>query len=168
MRKNYALQAATAAWLLLELLRAGEMTLAEGWCVGELRPNDVVCEGATVARRRARRLVRLRHRLTAARHRRSGHDEACLRLGVSFGTMRRLLRSWCGDDAAAFLLDGVEEGVEQLDVGDWQGMSPSEVLRHVIGRRIEVRAPADHMLPGVPSPIRFREPPRNRRSRGGP
>ncbi len=148
MRENRTLQASAGAWLLLELLRAGETTLARGSCVGELQPRDVTCESGRVARRRARRLDRLRHVVTAMRHRRTGHDEACLRLGVPFETMRRLLHSWCGEDSAVFLLDGVEEGIDELDVGDWQGLSSSEVLRHVIGRRITVRAPADHVGSG--------------------
>lgn len=100
---------AEVAWLLEELCRRGISARASGWCLGELRPQELRWDPDSG------RLVRVAGggsaRRRALRHLRRGHDEACRALGVPVATIDRLLRYWGGDDAADFLADAVAEAV---------------------------------------------------------
>lgn len=168
MTEPTTLPAAEAAWLLLEVLRGSESALRAGYCIGELRACDLTWTGSRIVRRRPRRIDRLRHRFAMRRHARDGHDPACFGIGIPVCTARHLLRSWCGADSAEFLLDAMEHGIEELEVGEWSELGPRDVLTHVIGRRISVRAPADHVCVEVfgPRGFRLRGSLRNRRPRG--
>ena len=143
-RRDPELGAAAAAWLLLGLCRAGDLATRSGLCIGELTARDVLRHGGRVQRAPAKGIgASIRHRAAARRHRRKGHDRGCLVLGVPFVTAEALLRAWAGEQAAAFLLDALLEGVEQIEAGEWPWTDVDEVLRHVIGRRITPCAPAD-------------------------
>lgn len=156
-KRDYELGAAAAAWLLLDLCRAGALAMQRGLCVGELAARDVLRHGDRLQRVPARGVgMSIRHREAVRRHRRKGHDRGCLVLGVPFVTAETLLRAWAGEQAAVFLLDALLEGVEQIEAGEWPWSDVDEVLRHVIGRRITPCAPADHrtesgQMPRLPS-----------------
>lgn len=137
------LRAANAAARLLLLLERGEQLRAAGYCLGLLRDEDLCWCGGQVHRRRARLRQRIRHRRAAAAHGRNGHDAACYAIGVPMTTVQELLRSWCGDDAAALLAECVAEGVSEIARGEWLHVGGAEVLRHTIGRRITLDTPAE-------------------------
>jgi hypothetical protein len=145
-RRNRVFTTSEAAWVLAELARATSLLREAGYCTGELRCADVRVSASGISRAGPVGVVTAaRHRLAARQHRRRGHDRACALLGMPIITISNLLRGWVGEEAAGLLLDGVEEALEQLASGSWDGVGSDEVLKHVIGSRIAVRAPADHV-----------------------
>ena len=137
---------------MLALCTHSAVALQRGYCIGDLRPRDVIAEsgkseaGATAARvhrRVARPHLRLRHRMSVRRHARRGHDSGCRAFGIPLPTLQRLLESWGGEDAASFLIDIVQEAIDQLSLGGWGNLTPNEVLRYEIGRRLTLEPPAD-------------------------
>ena len=52
-----------------------------------------------------------------------------------------LVANASGDDGIAH--DIVQEAIDQLLLGGWGNLTPNEVLRHEIGRRLTLEPPAD-------------------------
>ncbi|MFC6235277.1 hypothetical protein ACFPZL_09315, partial [Leucobacter soli] len=97
------LGAAEAAWLILEMISVGLRMHALGWCLGPLRPGDLLMTRAGLERRlprsSARRLL-LRYR--GQRHLREGHDFGCRALGVPGPALERILAAWVEPRALGF------------------------------------------------------------------
>lgn len=149
---SHPFNAVQCARLMLALCTHSAVTLQRGYCIGDLRPRDLIVESGAVGacatavrvRRRAPRPhERIRHRISARRHARRGHDSGCRAFGVPLPTLQRLLEAWGGEDAASFLIDIVQEAIDQLLLGGWGNLTPNEVLRHEIGRRLTLEPPAD-------------------------
>lgn len=145
---GYTLQ--QTANLLLQLCRVSDLTRLAGSCVGELKRPDLVINRTRIMRSPVRGSGRLRHRRARRRHVRRGHDQFCLVLGVPECTLTELLESWGGNEVATFLLEIVSEGLDQFQKGSWHGMSANEVIKHEIGRRLTLEAPADSLLDQIP------------------
>lgn len=145
-----------AARLLLELCQIAEHVRHNGSCVGELRATDLIIRGNRIERRPANMMRRFRYRFAVRKHLRHGHDQFCVVLGVPYSALRELSEHWGGTEASSFLIDIVSISVQQFVGGGWHGMTAREVLKHEIGRRLTVEAPADLLLDQIPStPAKF-------------
>lgn len=131
---------------LLELCRYAGLVRHSGRCIGGLRPRDIVVTNGRLLRRPAGVRDRMRHRAALRRHLRVGHDNCCHVLGVPLSTVGRLLVAWGGDEAAQFLTESVQEAVDQWSQGGWELLTPYDVLKYEIGRRLTLEPPADLVL----------------------
>jgi len=160
-------RAAEGAWLLLEFCARSAELRAAGYCTGLLRPNDVKLRELRLYRETVRGPIRrIRFRVLQHLHSRRGHDQHCQTLGAPRETIASLLRSWAGEEAADLLIDAVDETVDELLNGVWAHLGRDRALTHLVGRRITVHAPADH----VENDSWSRSPdcPRTRQLRGVP
>lgn len=143
-RKKYRWMAGECAWGLLELSRIGQASLTQGYCVGELREQDLSWAVGSLVRASHRFFDRLYwHRIASFRHRRNGHDAGCAYFGVPLNTVKRLLLSWGGPEVAAFLAEAVEEALGDLRSSECLTDSAHDALTHAIGGRITACAPAE-------------------------
>lgn len=133
--------AAMAAWRLEQLLAVGICCREAGWCVGELRPTELCCLPGGVERRvlaGRRRAHALRRRASA--HLRTGHDDGCQTLGISFRVLERMLFEWGDPDQARFLLDAVEEASAAIRAATanqhWSSRRAAEEVFVAVRKRI--------------------------------
>jgi hypothetical protein len=132
------------AWALVELCRIGQAVQTAGWCVGPLAAGDLRWVGRKIRRAvKPRVFQRIRHRFAARAHVAHGHDRGCLVLGVPLATLERFVRAWATPQAALLILDCVDEALAELATGGWSDLRIDEILAHVVGRRITLRAPAN-------------------------
>ncbi len=128
------------AWRLEELCRVGIWARESGYCLGPLRPEEIVWgpRGATRATTVSRGA-----RSRALRHLRDGHDAVCRALGVPAGAMQGLLEAWGGELGARFLREAVAECVEDVSrFPVWEAAGALEYLRFHVSRLITpVRPP---------------------------
>lgn len=147
MHEIQSLKASEAAWLLIELSRVTVAVRQRGFCAGPLSAQDLRLADGIMKRVRSRApLARMRQISAMRAHRRSGHDDACAVFGLPLGAIDAVLRTWAGTEAARFLGDAVAETIHEVISGSWAHTPPDVVLRHVIGRRITVCAPADDVM----------------------
>lgn len=170
--------AAEQAWLLEALCLIGAGCRERGWCVGELRPGDLVLSPAGLTRcatpKRSARRVNLQRR---EKHLREGHDPGCWALGVPRSTQTRLLRAWGGGSVGSLLDEAIDQAVRELIVraatAPWSRLNAEETLRHAIRTRItptpphpqntaraEAPKPVRTTLASVVELLRFRDRPR--------
>ena len=132
---------ANAAWRLEQLLSVSICCREAGWCVGELRPSELRCLPGGVQRlvlAGRRRAHALRRRVMA--HRRTGHDDGCLALGISFPVLERMLFDWADPGQARFLLDAAEEASAAIIAAsadrNWSSRLAAEEVFVAVRKRI--------------------------------
>lgn len=78
--------------------------------MGPLHPHDIrVARDLPVRHERKSWWSRFRDAIAAHVHVLSGHDEGCIRLGISVKVLNRFLHELVGEDAARFLGSGIAE-----------------------------------------------------------
>lgn len=113
--------AAELAWVVIEVLRAGEHARSLGWCLGALRPGNLtVRQDALVRTESPSRTDRALALLHAQRHRRAGHDPWCGTLGISREHLSRLVRGLKASDGSGILLEVIDGVWEELCATDGQ------------------------------------------------
>lgn len=135
------------AWALKQMCAVGLIARSNGWCVGELRPRDVVLTAEGVRRRNGSGRLRTRlHRRRAARHLARGHDAGCRAVGIPHATALRLLRAWGDSEGAQYLGEAFNEIVAEIDTSyagdEWSFERAAESVEYAINGRITPREPA--------------------------
>ena len=147
------LRAAELAWVLEQFGSIGIQCRNEGWCVGELVPDELVLSFRGLERVSVPGILRQRDReFRAARHRHAGHDAGCRALGVPRSVMKWLLREWGEPSSAGYLMESIEQAVLALGRADaervWSAASATEELGAEIRSRITPTRPSDEVLSG--------------------
>ncbi len=136
--RELPLGAGELAWLVLELLTVGEQARHHGWCLGGLRPANLAISGGRLQRVAREPLnVAMRSRLRAHTHRREGHDDWCVDLGISRSHLWSLIRELQPADGGWLVLEALEaaRGDARLGVGAAHE-SPRECVEYRIRARI--------------------------------
>lgn len=149
--KTSVLRAAELGWVLEQFGGIGIQCRSEGWCVGELVPDELVLSLSGLERMNVPGVLRQRDReFRAARHRQAGHDAGCRALGVPWPVLKWLLREWGEPSSAGYLMESIEQVVQTLGRADsgrvWSAASATEALGAEIRSRITATRPSDEVL----------------------
>lgn len=127
------------AWALDRLVRIGMVCRTRSYCLGLVKPTEIVCEPQALRRQTIATCVA---RLRVMRHLRAGHDESCAALGTPRTTIEGFLRYWATPDAADFLIDRVTETVnEVVGLEQWSLETVGELWQYHLGARITQKRP---------------------------
>lgn len=143
-KRTQQLRAAELAWVLTELCRVGHRLSQAGWCLGQIRGDQIGWQQGTLMRMPDRHLlVRARSGFARWRHARAGHDDSCFQFGVPRSAVRRILEYWGREQTAQLVCDVFDEVMVESHLYEAAGVTTIDLLTHLVGRRITVCVPAD-------------------------
>lgn len=106
-KKPQKISASELAWILSELIEAGEELLSLGQCLGEIRPRHLQIVQARLVRAPQNKIQEIKDRLDSQIHARYSHDEACYLFGVSKKVLAKNIDALAKPGTASFLKTAV-------------------------------------------------------------
>lgn len=134
--------ACEVAWALLEIARIARLFALRGACLCAHHPRKIMWNGNTMCYRDTKQ----KPSFQSFRQNLRQHDMGCQLFGISREMLAILLDRWTSSDVATFLIDAVDEAIEDATAEHLGSVAGYEPLAHAVGRRISVQIPADHEM----------------------
>lgn len=126
--------AAEVAWRLERLISRGIQLREQGWCLGELRSDEVAvqADGTVAAGPRATPSRRY------AAHLRRGHDDGCLALGTPRSAASSLVVAWDGVGSTQLIMEAFDDAVAEMQASpaDWESGRARDAFAYAVRSRI--------------------------------